>query len=783
MVELKQIQPDCARCSLDGYVKVWGSGPDQADLVIVGEAPGINEEKQGKPFVGISGDLLRNVLRQAGIDESKVFFTNVCLCRPRRQEAKPSDNEVHCCSNRLRSEILLRKPKKILCLGSTASQALLGQRITTVRGTYLQWEGIDVLSTFHPASVLRNPGGFRNFAEDILKLIRGRQTWTKPSWEIVGSKYEALTLFDEACHAKLDTSLDIETSSYSPYIDRFLCCGIMNTAKNHAYILENDLLKLEPEAARGVEVMSKELCVVCHNGQFEYRWLKEKFGIKLKIGFDTMLAHHALDERSGDKGAAHDLKTLGGYYFDLPNWEHEFKKHVENDDYSTAPKEILYDYLALDLMTTLRLKPVFEEELKDDEVWEPFTNIIMPGLPALGEMSCRGLLVDWKYLCDYLETLFTDRIKLRAKRLEILLGKEPGWLNTRSHKKMSALFYDELGMPEMKGKGRSTGKKVIKELEQKTGNKMVKLIGNLRRLQAIKSSFCDRMQESIAYDGRIHAAYKQTGTDTGRLAGHDPNPQNIPNHFGYGKVIRDIFIASPGYELLEVDFKQLEFRWAAIITGDKTLIQYIQTKRDIHSEQASLYFNVPIEKVTKDHRHDAKRVVFGVFFRRGPHSVSREYDIPLKESIRRFQILFDTCPGILDYFKMTDDYIKEHGEVSSLYGRKRRFPLLLRDNVEEAGRQAVNHPIQSTATDHNFLSNLRITKHPQHGEDFHWLATIHDGDLFEIKTEVYDERAAYIKFEKEKDPPFDTKGVKFEIDMARGTRWGSMEPYTVKNND
>lgn len=785
MLNLPVHKPSCVTCGLAGTKQIWGAGTP-GGLVIVGEAPGQEELRQGKPAVGQSSTMLRKCLEMVGVDIEKIFFTNACLCRP-PQNRTPSQHEISCCNARLISEVLAASPTKVLLLGSTATQAFFGEKITKLRGQYRKWNGIDVLSTYHPSFVLRNPGCFKDLMDDLEKLKRDPCPLIEPTYQVLESGVDVVFQLIKYEQEKLPVSLDIETSSYSPYKDRFLCTGLANNPFS-SFIIEAGLLENQ-QIRKELEEFSHAMEIVAHNGQFEYRWHRVKHRIRLKIGFDTMLAHHTLDERTaegGYGGAAHDLKTLGGYFYDLPHWDDVMAPY--RGDFSLAPKDILYKYLAYDLSTTWRLRDPLMAKLKEQGCWEVYQNIILPALHVLGEMSVTGIMMDWPYLCKYLEQRLERRIERETKVLEgrikqagISLGVDKKGnevnLNVRSSTQMKKLFYSEegLALPPVKRHGLSTGKKAIKDLERLTKNEIVVKIGTLRKRQHALSAFCLGLQELIQDDGRIHTMYLQHVAETGRLVSRNPNLQNQPNHFGYGKLIRDAYMATPGWKLLDVDYKQLEFRMAAVVTRDSTLIDYIKQNRDIHSEQASLYFDTPISQVTKDQRHDAKRVVFGVFFRRGPWSVSQEYDIPLDESKRRFQILFDTCPGILEYFAETDRTIRKQGYVTSLYGRRRRFALLTKDNAEECGRQAVNHPIQSTASDFCLSALIRISKLLD-SSIARPLLTIHDGLVFEIREEHFDRIAKLIKEQMEIPPPFDSP-VDFKVDMTAGYRWGSLEKY------
>ncbi|MCK9565774.1 MAG: uracil-DNA glycosylase [Methanothrix sp.] len=144
-----------------------GSGPAPADIMLVGEAPGKEEDLTGMPFVGRAGRLLDAALVQAGLERSKVFITSVIKCRP-PQNRKPKKAEIDQCRPYLQAQIDNLHPKIICLMGNTATQAVLGrQGVTILRGRILQDR---FLVTYHPAAVLRNRNLMTDFVSDLKSL-------------------------------------------------------------------------------------------------------------------------------------------------------------------------------------------------------------------------------------------------------------------------------------------------------------------------------------------------------------------------------------------------------------------------------------------------------------------------------------------------------------------------------------------------------------------------------------------------------------------------------------
>ena len=180
---------DCQACDLweRGTQTVFGEGTRGAEVLLVGEQPGNEEDLAGKPFVGPAGRLLDDALLEAGIDRAKTYVTNVVKhfkWEPRgkrRIHKKPNAREVSACRPWLEAEISLLKPKVIVCLGATAAQALLGPqfRVTKQRGQFIESKLAPyIMATVHPSSILRAPDDEtrrderRRFVDDLKRVAR-----------------------------------------------------------------------------------------------------------------------------------------------------------------------------------------------------------------------------------------------------------------------------------------------------------------------------------------------------------------------------------------------------------------------------------------------------------------------------------------------------------------------------------------------------------------------------------------------------------------------------------
>ncbi len=170
--ELEKIKErvfECKKCRLWEGKKnyVFGEGNPNAEIIFVGEAPGAEEDSQGRPFVGEAGQLLTRIISAMGFRREEVYIGNIIKCRPPGNRT-PLKEEIEACKNYIFEQIEIIKPKIIITLGSTPLITLYGKNIpiTKVRGKWFEWRGIPVMPTFHPAYLVRNPQ-----SKELKKLV------------------------------------------------------------------------------------------------------------------------------------------------------------------------------------------------------------------------------------------------------------------------------------------------------------------------------------------------------------------------------------------------------------------------------------------------------------------------------------------------------------------------------------------------------------------------------------------------------------------------------------
>jgi DNA polymerase len=172
--DLRSDLGECTRCGLSAGRThiVFGEGDPSARLVFVGEAPGFDEDRSGRPFVGAAGQLLTKIITAMTLDREQVYICNVIKCRPPGNR-NPQPEEINACKPFLERQIRILEPEVICTLGSFAAQTLLdtANPISRLRGRFYDYRGIRLMPTFHPAYLLRNPARKREVWDDMKKIM------------------------------------------------------------------------------------------------------------------------------------------------------------------------------------------------------------------------------------------------------------------------------------------------------------------------------------------------------------------------------------------------------------------------------------------------------------------------------------------------------------------------------------------------------------------------------------------------------------------------------------
>ena len=280
------------------------------------------------------------------------------------------------------------------------------------------------------------------------------------------------------------------------------------------------------------------------------------------------------------------------------------------------------------------------------------------------------------------------------------------------------------------------------------------------------------MSQEVRNDGRIHTIFTQTLTRTGRLSSISPNLQNIPARSDFSKLIRKAFIPDDDSFLLSSDYSQVELRVFASISNEKNLIDAFREGKDIHAKTASEIFGVPIDKVTKDMRRNAKAVNFGILYGISSFGLSEDLGIDIKQAKEFIDNYLKTFPGIQEFMEKEKADAYKNGYVKTLMNRKRVVEELKSKNymIRSSGeRMALNTPIQGTAADILKKAMVEIyNEFNKRGLKSKMLIQVHDELVFNVLKSELDEVTNIVRDIMENTFVL---SVPLKVDIEYGNNW------------
>lgn len=383
----------------------------------------------------------------------------------------------------------------------------------------------------------------------------------------------------------------------------------------------------------------------------------------------------------------------------------------------------------------------FEAALKDQELFNLYEQVELPLMEVLASMHAIGIKLDTKYLKTLSVAMHTELESLQ-KKIYSLAGTE---FNINSPKQMGDILYDTLGLKPKQQKKTAGGQRSTRESELeklKDEHEIIPALLRYRELQKMVSTYIDNLPTMVKEDGRLHTTFLQTGAVTGRMASKDPGLQNIPIRTEEGRAIRKGFVAEEGYDLVSIDYSQIELRIAAILSGDEKMIDIFKNKEDVHSGVASRVFNVPQEEVTKEMRRKAKVINFGILYGMGVNALRGNLgEGTSREEAQEFlNAYFNTFTRLATYLEETKSYARRQGYTLTMFNRRRHFPGI-RSNAPfiraQAERMAINAPVQGTAADVMRIAMNRVhayIKEEKLEKEIRMLLQVHDELVFEVKS-------------------------------------------------
>ncbi len=513
-----------------------------------------------------------------------------------------------------------------------------------------------------------------------------------------------------------------------------------------------------------------------HNGAFDLVMLR-RHGIDVApIRFDTMIAEWVLDPDSHNKG----LKNLAWHRLgvEMTHIEELIGKGKHEITIDRVPIERVAPYAAADAVMTYRLVDVLRPELVSNRLIDLYEQLEIPLIPVLADMEMAGILLDVDFLSE-MSIALAVRLETLEEEIYDLSGGY-GRFNINSPKQLNDVLFGKLQLPAAGVRktthGFSTGADVLEDLRDK--HPIVEKILEHRELTKLKGTYVDALPALINPDtGRLHTRFNQTGTVTGRLSSDNPNLQNIPVRTDTGREIRKAFIAPPGAVLLSVDYSQVELRVLAHVSQDPTLLAAFREGQDIHRATAAAVYGIPLDQVTYEQRHFAKRVNFGLMYGMGAYRLSRDSGLPLAQAEEFIRAYFEQFPRVRAYFDSVKEMARTRGYLETLLGRRRDFSILKRTSGDRAStllrqrveRQAINMPIQGTAADIIKLAMINLHRRLRdEGHQARMLLQVHDELVLEVAAEELLPVATLVRETMENAFPLDAP---LRADAKYGPNW------------
>lgn len=453
---------------------------------------------------------------------------------------------------------------------------------------------------------------------------------------------------------------------------------------------------------------------------------------------DTLMMSYVLDAGQHP----HNLDFLSQHY--LEHTPIAFK-----DVAGVGAKQVTFDHVSLDQActyaaedadVTLRLYHMLRKRLQDEKRQTLYETLEKPLIGVLVAMERAGIRVDTHQLQQLSQT-FEARLKTLEETIYELAG-EP--FNIASPKQLGEILFEKLKFPGGK-KGKSgaysTSADVLEAFAVE-GHLLPARLLDWRQLAKLKNTYTDALLEQVnPTTGRIHTAYVMAGTSTGRLASTDPNLQNIPIRTPDGQAIRKAFVAREGFQLVSLDYSQIELRLLAHLGDVTSLKEAFRAGVDVHAQTASEVFHTPLEQVDGTLRRQAKAINFGIIYGLSPFGLARQLGIPQQEAASYIEAYFNHYPGIQAYLEATKALARKQGYVTTLFGRRCYVPdIQARDYMRRtaAERQAINAPLQGSSADIIKRAMIRVFDHLQTTQTkARLLLQVHDELLLEVpKAEV-----------------------------------------------
>lgn len=561
-------------------------------------------------------------------------------------------------------------------------------------------------------------------------------------YETLLSEKEALELLNQAAQAPM-VAIDTETTGDNLYDGRDYCMGVSIAFRNgsreltgfympfrhhNAGVMQGENYNFSEFQPLLQNIIDNSL-VIYHNAKFDLVSLAtlglDTLGTAFRGRFVcTMVLSHLLDENKPLTGKS--LDSCARYYLNDDKGKRkseDLKLLIKHFGWGILTPGIIVKYAMWDAVLTYQLFEVLQPLLaieKLQKVWAHKSNF----LRLLIKMEQTGILIDQDLCREMAAEGHREMDAIAAK-----LGFNPG-----SQMQLAEFLIDEMGLPERihpKTKRRTFDKDAMafyEEVLSQMDNPTAKLIMDYRGWQKSVTSNYEPYVRRVSPDGRLRCNYLQHRTVTGRLSSIEPNLQQIPKSGTkpWNGQMKACFIPQPGYQLISVDFSQLELRLATTYALDPKLMEAFEAGRDIFAEMSKAL------GLTRD---ETKTLVYLIQYGGGPNKASLSFKVSVAKAREYIENFHRTYPGFKVVSNKYSAIASHFGQIQLWTGRRRHFLY----PADEA-HKAFNSLIQGGAADIVECALLRLDEEGfNDGDNCRILLQIHDEGLFEIKESLVEE--------------------------------------------
>jgi len=608
---------------------------------------------------------------------------------------------------------------------------------------------------------------FDEIPEDSLILVNDKDSFDKMYADLQKSEH---------------FSFDTETTGLNTIDDEIIGISFSCSEEKAWYLVikhDNENIFFDKEIYERVKELfqNESISKSAHNANFDLMVLKN-FGIDVhKLNFDTVIAASLCDRKKvGLKSLSEEILNIK-----MTNIQELIGTGKNQKSLNQVELEKVYKYAAADSLITFKLRNFFLNEIKKYDQESLFYEVEIPLINEIIEMQFNGVDLDLSLLSEMSNKLEIELHEIEQIIHNVYPEKE---FNLNSGKQLAEILIEDLKAPTIKKT--KTGISVDAEvLENYSKNKdlderVIQISSGIlryRELSKIKSTYVDSLPNLVSNKTKkIHTTFNQIGTSTGRLSSQNPNVQNIPVRSKIGREVRSAFIVNSknNYQMLSVDYSQIELRVLAHLSKEENLVKAFNNGEDIHNSTAKLMYET--EEVSDEQRRIAKILNFGVLYGLGPHGVSQQTDLSREQGKQFIDLYFGKYPGIRDFQKYQVENSKRSGYSETLLGRRRYLDDINSPNARIRGfaeRVAINMPIQGTAAEIIKVAMIKLGQAIRREKmNSKMLIQVHDELIFEVAPGELMEIGAMIN---EIMPNAIQLEVPVLVDIKTGSSWGSLD--------